>query len=233
MNNITDKRNQRRAGFYFEETGPKISVTHVLTIIEKPQLKYWFGEQVYYAVVVDPSINKQEALSAPYRTSKEAALRGSTVHSIIEAWKTTGDRIKDIPSQFSGYADAFYKWAEEVKLEVIENEKTVVSEKYQYAGTLDMLGKIGGRTYVIDFKTNKDGNVYDEVSLQLSAYKQALFEQDIKVDGLMAVAVSPTGTYTAKVMNDNLDVFLSALKLWVWKNKDVCEKVGYKGGESL
>lgn len=212
---------------------PYVSVTTSLSILDKPQLRYWFGKQVYLAMVTDPTLKEQDALSMPYKTTEKAADRGKTIHSLIEAYKQSGTIVEDVPSPFEGYAKAFYKWIGDFKPEILENEKTVVSELHKYAGTCDMLVKKDGKLYLVDFKTNKDGNIYNEVELQASAYKNALHEEGVEIDEMIAVALSEKGEYTQKTLPDRFDIFLKVKDLWVWKNQEDCRKVGYlKGGEN-
>jgi hypothetical protein len=51
------------------------------------------------------------------------------------------------------------------------SEATVYSPAESYAGTLDAVVKIGGRTLLVDYKTGKD--IYPDVALQLAAYAHA------------------------------------------------------------
>lgn len=225
----TDKRNQRRAGFYWKDGKPYVSVTTVLKIIDKPAIRYWFGKEVYLAMVIDPTLNESAALSAPYRTSKKAQNRGTTIHSIVEAYKASGVIIETVPDHLKGYAEAFYSWVKDNKLEIEENEKTVVNEKHQFAGTLDMLVKINGEEYVLDVKTGKD--IYPESTLQLSAYNETL-------GGTRKMAVlllKENGKYKFETVESEFDAFLHCKALWEWANKALLVKVGYKtdGGETL
>lgn len=222
-----DQRSDRRGGFYWDSGVPYVSVTNAIGVIDKPQLRYWFGKEVYLAMVKNPTLNQQEALTAPYATSDSAASRGSTIHSLIEAYKKSGVVIDSVPEKYKGYANAFYKWIDEFKPEIVENEKTVISKLHGYAGTLDMIVKKDGKTYLVDFKTNKKGEVYDEVELQASAYKQALHEAGYDVDGMIAVALSEEGNYTQKSLQDKFDIFLKVKEIWVWKNQEDCKKLGY------
>jgi len=229
MKNQLNKES-RRGGFYWKLQTPYISVTNVLKIIDKSgALMYWFGKQVYLAVVKNPEISEKEALRAPYDKSDTAKSRGTTVHSLIEAQKE-GNRIDTatMPKELIGYVNAFYKWVDEHKPEIIENEKTVFSDTYKFAGTCDMVARIDGKAYVIDFKTSKDGNLYQEIEPQLSAYKQALEENGIKIDGCMGVGLAENGTTTTRIIEPDLGIFLSAMKLWVWKNKDDCKTLGFQ-----
>lgn len=219
MTNLTDKR---RGGFYWIKNKPYVSVPNVLKVIDKPALRYWFGKQVYLAMVVDPTLSEKEALSSPYKTSKKAMSRGTTVHSIVEAYKHSKKHIDDkVTDEWKGYARAFYRWIEEMGAEVLENERTVVNEKYKYAGTLDLLVKIGGKKLVVDVKTGKD--IYPEAFMQVAAYKEALEG----VDDAAVLLLKEDGTYKYEIGNGSFTVFRACLHIWKELNKKVCEKVGY------
>jgi len=67
---------------------------------------------------------------------------------------------------------SFVDWRDEAKPEVIATETTIFSDINGYAGTVDLVCRIDGVPYVIDFKTSK--NVWKEYELQVSAYRAAL-----------------------------------------------------------
>jgi hypothetical protein len=218
-------KNDKRDGYYWIENDPYVSVTEVLKVIAKPAIQYWYGQQVYREVIKDPTIDERAALAAPYKTSKDAASRGTTIHSIIESFKLTGSVIDTVPEQFKGYAKAFYSWANDIKPEIIYTEKQVSHDFYHYAGTLDMLAKIGGKIYVIDFKTSKDGSIYNEAHLQVSAYRACLND----VDGGIIVGLAENGIYHHTTAFEAFKPFASALTLYAFINQDKLAKYGWKG----
>ena len=68
-------------------------------------------------------------------------------------------------------------------------------------------------------------DIYDEYFLQLSAYKQALFEME-KIDAGMGIILLSTGTdgkgtgkYKFQENDYYFDEFMAARKLWIWKSK--------------
>lgn len=217
----------KRGGYYWKDGKPYVSVTKVLNVISKPALMYWYGKEVYIAMVKEPSLSQEEALSKPYEASRGAASRGTTVHSIIEAYKNTGKVVEMNIPQFKGYIDAFNSWLANNKIEVVENEKTVFSDKYHYAGTLDMLAKVNGKLVIVDLKTSKDGEVYPEASLQVSAYRQALLEAGVEIEEAFILGVGENGKYNFRQAVLDLPAFLHAQGLWVWQNKEECKKMGY------
>ena len=226
-----DQKDARRGGLYFVDSTPLLSVTEILKVIDKPALRYWFGQEVFYAMVQNPALNEKEALAAPYQKSKTAMNAGTLVHSIVEAYKTTGQKIETVPDEFKGYATAFYKFMDEVKPEIIEQEKTVFDKVNGVAGTLDMYAKVGDSLYVLDIKTGKD--IYAEVELQLSAYAHMVRLDGKKVDNIGVVLLEkgddglPTGNYKFAPRTENYEVFLKVKGLYEWVNREKLLKVGY------
>jgi hypothetical protein len=228
-------KEEKRGGYYWYEGEPYVSVTKVLQVIDKPALRHWVGREVYLAMVKEPTLSEQEALSAPYAKTRAGAERGSAVHSIVESWKTTGRQIDTIPDTYRPYAEAFYNWIKDNEVELQEHEKTVVSKDHRFAGTLDLIvKKKQDGLWIIDVKTGKD--IYKEAHIQLSAYKHALNEDygmDIKRCGVLLL--QETGKYKFEETNDEFEVFLSCLNIWKFLNREDAIKLGYiklEGGES-
>jgi len=234
-----DNRAKRRAGFYWEDDQPFVSVTTVLGVIEKPALRYWATKQVYWAMALDPSLSEKEALAAPFRKSKNAMRRGTLVHSMVEAYKHNQKYVNTIAEPTRKYAQAFYNWVTDNNVEVLVQEKSLVSRRYCYAGTFDLLVRFknSGRVLVVDIKTGR--GIYEEVFLQLSAYKHALEENgvfaELKVDpekvGMAVCNLQtgeddrPTGNYQFQEGEDVFNQFLAAKYLWEYKNKASLDKI--------
>lgn len=227
MKNQKDLRKERRGGFYWKGNVPYVSVTEILKVIDKPSLRYWYGREVYLAMVKDPTLNEKEALSIPYEKGKTAMNRGTTIHSIVEAFKNTRELPKNIPEQFKGYAVAFQKWMNDNNIRIYEQEKTVFSDRHGYAGTTDLVvEKNGNGLWVCDVKTGKD--IYLEAHLQLSAYKHALQENKVNVTRAGIILLKENGNYKFEEVDDCFEVFLATKKIWEFLNREMCEKVGFK-----
>lgn len=228
---MANDKSNRRGGFYFKDGEPLLSVTEILKVFDKPALRYWYGKEVFFAMVKNPGLNQQEALAAPYDAGKNAAARGTTVHSIVEAYKQTGAVLDGIPEEFQGYATAFYKFMDEVKPEIIEQEKTIFDLENKVAGTLDMYCKIGETFYVLDIKTGKD--IYAESELQLSAYAKMLREEGKPVTNIGVCLLEtgedgmPTGNYKFAPRTEHFEVFLHAKAMYEWQNREKLLKAGY------
>lgn len=228
MNNFKD---QRRAGFYFLDSKPYLSVTEVLKVINKPQLMYWFGREVYYAMVKDPTLDEKTAMGAPYQSSGKAKERGSTIHSIVEAYKSSGNRPEFIPDHLQGYVTAFYSAVKDLNLQMIEQEKTVFSHKDKVAGTLDIYATVGGKRTLVDVKTGKD--IYQEAGLQLSAYANMMRESGAIIEEIAVLLLEtgednkPTGKYKFSTMIENYDAFIACKRLYEYLNREKLIKLGY------
>ena len=228
-NSKSNRTDMRRGGFYWQQNPkkPYVSVTNILNVISKPALQYWFGKEVYWAMVQEPTLQEKEALAAPYTKNTDAKSRGTTVHSIVENYKHTKEYLETIPEKYKGYATAFYNWVKDNDIEIMEHERTIWSQVYQYAGTLDMLvrNKQSGRVFIIDVKTGKD--IYPESFLQLSAYEQGLKEENFKVDSLAVLLLKENGKSKFGEGKSDLEAFLAAKILWEWKNPELMEIVSF------
>lgn len=114
-----------------------------------------------------------------------AAESGNKVHNGIEAllkgqqidW--TGENYDLEEWRGLNRFMEFYRTSE---LEVMGVELEVISHEFRYAGTVDLVCKINGETWMIDHKFGK--SIYPSYFQQLVAYKRALEEmhEDLKID---------------------------------------------------
>jgi len=82
---------------------------------------------------------------------------------------------------------SFYAWEKSNPLKPILLEQPLVSERYQYGGTIDLLAKINGDLVLIDFKTGKA--LYSEATYQVAAYKQLLHEANYSVGRVILLRI--------------------------------------------
>lgn len=133
-------------------------VTAICSTIAKP------GLLRYYA--------NQENFTAAQENLNQASDWGTLVHKTVEnIFK--GEKLKIAPVVLPSVL-AFEDWRNQHKVSALDVEKTVVSKDYSYAGTLDVLAEIDGKTGILDLKTST--GIWDEYSLQLAAYFQAFNE---------------------------------------------------------
>jgi hypothetical protein len=223
-------KSTKRAGMYLINNKYYPSVTQILSVIDKPALRIWFGKQVYMATSLNPAISEQEALAEPTKQSTSAKSRGTAVHDIVEAYENTG-KVAGLEGPFQGYARAFESWINSNDIKVIGHEQTVKSEKYHYAGTLDLLVEVNGNLTLIDVKTGKD--IYPEAHLQVSAYKQALSEDGTELQGAGILLLQEDGTYKYEQAKDKLKTFLACKVLWEGLNEELIAKANVELNKRL
>lgn len=108
-------------------------------------------------------------------TLSRAADAGTIAHSLIEAdlkgkkwedfiWPEVESEIKDKAE--TSYL-AWLEWKETVSFKLLESEKSLVSEKYQFGGTID-IAAVKNTTAIVDLKTSK--GVYPDHKVQVAAY---------------------------------------------------------------
>ena len=111
---------------------------------------------------------------------------GSATHYYIECFlkgEPTPQRDKD---EVYKATQSFHEWWDIIKktdYEILMQERTLVC-KY-FGGTLDLLIKINGKVYLVDFKTSNHSSY--KHFLQLSAYKYMLEEEGVNIDGCIVL----------------------------------------------
>jgi hypothetical protein len=156
-----------------------------------------------------------------------AADRGTAIHEAAERY-ALGKNVEITP-EIEGYVKAFDNFLYDFKPEFLMTEALVVSKTHGYAGTLDAIVTIEGRTYVLDIKT---GNyVWPEVALQLSAYSRADFTGDRQTGAEsplpnlhkrgLVLHLQPDG-YTLRPVrlgDTEFNTFLAALDMYNWSTE--------------
>ena len=121
------------------------------------------------------------------------------------------------------------------KPELISTEEFVYSDEYRYAGTADLVCKLDGETWLIDFKTSN--SLHKSYDLQLASYAKALGEAkgiEIERTGILWLKSSKRGPskqkgriqgkgWELKVIDDieeNFELFQLIRKLYNLENPD-------------
>jgi hypothetical protein len=111
---------------------------------------------------------------------RDAAGRfGTIVHAKVEAHeehrrvKLDGFDPKEVKRADKAYK-RYLDWRKEHEVEVTGSELSLVSEKYKFGGTIDLVATIDGRACLPDLKTNS--SVRPKMRIQLAAYRQLYFE---------------------------------------------------------
>ncbi len=125
-------------------------------------------------------------------TLEAAARKGTIVHNAIENWMKFG--IEDIADEQRNYFDAYKKYEDEKKPKLLYSEVRLFHKYLRYAGTADSICEIDGKTYIVDYKTTANLNPM-LTRVQLEAYKQAVENMGVKVQGKAIVQLKKDGTY--------------------------------------
>jgi hypothetical protein len=177
---------------------------------------------------------------------KDAGEIGSNVHSGIDQYVKSGEL-----SYLSSDGRELFKWEEWVlickamefftiyKPEVIVHEFSFASEEFGFGGTIDIICKIKGETWLIDYKSGN--NIYESHYLQLAAYAKAWEflnpEYPIQRSGLLhlkaATRKEVEGSLQGKGwkveqsedLNDDFEYFQYCQKLWHRANKKATPKI--------
>jgi hypothetical protein len=121
------------------------------------------------------------------------------------------------------------------KPELISTEEFVYSDEYRYAGTADLVCKLDGEVWLIDFKTSN--SLHKSYDLQLASYAKALKECkgiEIERTGILWLKSSKRGPskqkgriqgrgWELKVVDDieeNFELFQLIRKLYNLENPD-------------
>ena len=187
---------------YARSTSEQPSVPSITTVISQlpSSLGGWFGHMAASALSRDPrlpgALGKpaelraavKEASGAAERYRDDAAERGTRVHHYCEqvALRALGreeeldaDRVELEQHGEVAFADRFDEWWTLYDVRPVQPEITVWNTALGYAGTLDLVATINGRTCLIDYKTkntDRDGFVKaldDKVVMQLVAGMKA------------------------------------------------------------
>ncbi len=211
---------------YYNSKQIKIpSVTTVLGIINKPALVPWANK-----------LGLQGINSSNYVS--ETAIIGTATHELIELYiKNKPMNFEDFKcnkEQFKQAQIGFEKFKEwllyQDSFELIASEKKLVSNKYNYGGTIDCITKLNGIVTLIDFKTS--ASIYSEHKFQVSAYKELATENNYNIGQVVILRVGRDNQenyfeyvpLSKKQLQQGFKVFRAALKLYVENKKFEREK---------
>lgn len=170
------------------------------------------------------------------KIKNEAGGRGSKIHAACEilmhgnplSWdekikNPKTELMEDITTSEWGAICSFKRWFDETQPNIHLVEHVILSHKYGYAGTIDLVYEKDGQIVLLDIKTGK--NVYTEYELQLSCYKHALIESGAfdRIDRMEILQVGYNRNkagFKVTEIEDKFDLFLAARQIWANENGD-------------
>lgn len=240
------------------ETGRAFpSITTCLGTLDKPALPAWaaglaadHGENELRALAAMSDEDRQARLDellsvADPRTGRtvfrkaagnahniqrdSAADRGTDVHALVEQVMLGND--PEVPEDLQGYVDAANEFRRQYPdMRFLYTEATVHNADARTMGTTDGIVEIGGKRYVLDYKTNAKATVYPTTGMQLAAAANANHivhadgtrEPMPKIDGGIGVGLGPDGkmnVYLFETATDgpNHKGFKASRDAWDWK----------------
>jgi len=183
---------------YSRRVGGEATVPSITTIIgmDHVDLTGWAGYMAAKSLSEDArlaasisELGRMRSLVRDSATAAEsyreaAAARGDRGHNYAEQWTLAElgqphelDSARQLLQAHGeqDYAAHFESWWRDYRVEPVAAEVTVWNESIGYAGTIDLVAKIGGRDCLVDYKTktsDRDGFVKrpdDKVIMQLAA----------------------------------------------------------------
>jgi len=143
---------------------------------------------------------------------------GTAVHRAIELDVQDDLDESSIDPQAAGYFDAWRRFGKERRFACRLAERQVGSHKFRYAGTLDLVGDLGGSDVLIDIKITYQ--LHPASGLQTAAYLHAASEMRLMCASAkrFALCLQADGTYRIQPHQDRNDfaVFLSCLSRHNW-----------------
>lgn len=191
-------------------------VTTVLNLLAKPALVYWAW-----------NLGMQ---GEDYRKVRDkAADVGTLVHYLVECdikgtWPDLGEFKPNTVKKAKVAFEAFKDWRYTNKMETVECEVELVSEKYLYGGKIDWVAVDAAKnTLLLDIKTSKA--VYTEHKYQLAAYWHAWDElhPDQKIDRAAIIQLNKvTGEFSYHPFADlkfEFEIFLHLRDIYAMQKK--------------
>ena len=231
----TAKRGKAEWHVYQWNGGPEMTgVTTHIGVLNKPGVVDWM-KKLTAETAVDKRLLIPEWIETGGREGAIALLAGAAdkvrndagdlgtrVHALLEA-VARGQDVTLTPEE-EPFVAAFRAWCAERNPEFIATEFMVYSEKHEYGGTADVLLKLDGETWLVDYKTS--GGVYPETALQLVALGRAdwagapgnprKFRIPKSRYGILHVRPEGVTLYEAHITDEEWEVFLACRRIYGW-----------------
>lgn len=184
-------------------------VTTILRCISKPALIQWAAGmasdhwlKAIRAGRTDLAAIHKESKTAHRKKAQDAADIGNNIHEYAECFFKKQKLPAVVGDQAKRGVEAFHKWIDAHKVEVIASERRVFSKLHYYAGTTDFVARVDGRLCVGDIKTSS--GIYPEMRFQTAAYQQAIEEEDnMSFECRLIIRFDKkTGDFEAKYFSD-------------------------------
>lgn len=197
---------------------PLKGVTTILKVLGAPALVGWAYKQGLAGVPL-------------YESRDKAADAGTYAHKLVEHHlrglpdPPTNGTDKDVIDKAESCYLAYLDWEKTHSFKMVSTETSLVSEEYQYGGTID-IGAIVGSLGIVDIKTSKD--IYFSMRVQVAAYGRLWMENypDQPIKGYHILRLGSQGDFSHHYW-PNLDEEWEAFKACLII-QNVLDKTGQK-----
>ena len=206
---LATKKSQAHTRYKNAEGVGVAGVTTILNILNKPALIPWANKLGLEGIQVGKYVDDKADI-------------GTLAHNMIHCHLTkeecdTSEYSKKQIEQAENCIISFHDWEKANNIEPLILERQLVSEDYQYGGTIDIYVRMGEHLVLIDLKTGKA--IYDNMAYQLAAYNELLIENDHHVDYSMILNIPRAENENFAVRRwDNLDkefrIFTNCLEIY-------------------
>lgn len=216
-------------------------VTNATGAYPKPALAPWYakvtaeravGEIEHWQSLGSPEDAVAYIKRAPTDLRDRAADLGTHVHRMIES-RTKDGPIPVWPLPVQAHMERFEDFMDAHQPEFLMSEGKVANLTYRYAGTLDAVVRLGGRTGVLDIKSSS--GVWPEHALQLAAYARAEFAQigaveaplpEIEAGWILHIRPEGYRLHEANIGEDTFETFLALLEVVRWQAECADHAIG-------
>lgn len=156
-----------------------------------------------------------------YEKQQEYFDAGTLAHALVELTLSGGSMTTDYIEQFSPEVQKqanqshnnFKHWLKGNEVEILHIEENMVSEKYRYGGTPDLIARVNKKLAIIDWKSSKA--VYDTYWMQLGAYRQLALEcLSLKIQEVHILRISKDYS--------GWDHMYRQIQPWMWEGFKAC-----------
>lgn len=179
MTGLTGRKNHGRGHTYYIDGVKVDGVTTILGKgLPKPGLVTWSARCAADEAVdhwdelaqLPVSERRERLIQAPNNDRDTAGIKGTRVHALAD--KLAQGQQVAVPEDIAGHVDACVRFLDDFDVKAVLTETSVISKQWRYGGTLDLVAEIDGKTWLLDWKTNRSGP-YGDVAFQLAAYRYA------------------------------------------------------------
>ena len=172
------------------------------------------GEEVPSVSELTRFLTRELYNDAPQYFLDQAAKRGTNVHKATEAIDKFG--TVEIEDEYAGFVKAYVSFLKEHEVSWSNIEWSVCSKENEmpYAGTIDRVGALDGKTVILDIKTTANISGLHKLcyTAQLNLYKLAV-EKEKPVEELWVLQLKKDGTYKLIQLEENKELAQACLTM--------------------